>query len=215
VTCVSRDQPVEVRVPIESPHGVHHPLLQECQPGDVVSCDGSVPGGVPATVWADLVSAPWGADVTVVLDVQGEAMLRALTAGPVALATSNETEIAALPGVDPTGPDPVADASRSLAGSGVTHPAVTLGAAGAAFLQGGHVHRAACPVERRAVAVGAGDAFLAGACAAILAGRGETADLVSAGLVAAAAQGAGLTGGVPMSGVKPRRGFGAGRSGGV
>ena len=72
---------------------------------------------------------------------------------------------------------------------------VTLGSAGAAFLRDGRVHRASCPVERPVVAVGAGDVFLAGVCPAILAGRGETADLVSAGLAAAAAHVAGLTGG--------------------
>jgi 1-phosphofructokinase len=169
-------------------------LLGECRPGDVVSCNGSVPGGVPATVWADLVAALRDADVAVVLDVQGEAMLRALAAGPVALAKPNESEIAALPGVESDGPDPVAEALQSLAGSGVAHPVVTLGSAGAAFLRDGRVHRAACPVERPVVAVGAGDAFLAGVCAAILAGRGEAADLVSAGLAAAAAHVAGLTG---------------------
>ena len=169
-------------------------LLQECRPGDVVSCNGSAPGGVPVTVWADLVTALRGADVTVVLDVQGEAMLRALAAGPVALAKPNESEIAALPGVEPDGPDPVADALRYLVGAGVQHPVVTLGAAGAAFLRDGRVHRASCPVERPVVAVGAGDAFLAGVCAAIVAGRGGTADLVAAGLAAAAAHVAGLTG---------------------
>ncbi len=169
-------------------------LLQECGPGDVVSCNGSVPGGAPATVWADMVAALRDAEVTVVLDVQGEAMLRALAAGPVALAKPNESEIAALPGVDPDGPDPVADALQSLAGAGVAHPVVTLGSAGAAFLRDGRVHRASCTVERPVVAVGAGDSFLAGVCSAILAGRDETADLVSAGLAAAAAHVAGMTG---------------------
>jgi 1-phosphofructokinase len=169
-------------------------LLQECRPGDVVSCNGSVPGGVPATVWADIVAALRGAEVTVVLDVQGEAMQRALAAGPVALAKPNEAEIAALPGVDPDGPDPVADALRSLAGSGVAHPVVTLGAAGAAFLCDGRVLHASCTVEHPVVAVGAGDTFLAGVCAAIFAGRGDTADLVSAGLAAASAHVAGLWG---------------------
>jgi fructose-1-phosphate kinase PfkB-like protein len=66
-------------------------LLGECRPGDVVSCNGSVPGGVPATVWADLVASLRGTGVTVVLDVQGEAMLRALAAGPVGLAKPNES----------------------------------------------------------------------------------------------------------------------------
>lgn len=169
-------------------------LLQECRPGDVVSCNGSVPAGVPGTVWADVVAALRDAGAIIVLDVQGEAMRHALAAGPIALAKPNESEIAALPGVDPEGSDPVADALQSLAGSGVAHPVVTLGAAGAAFLRGGRVRRAACPVERPVVAVGAGDTFLAGVCAAIIAGREDSADLVASGLAAAAAHVAGLTG---------------------
>lgn len=169
-------------------------LLEECRPGDVVSCNGSVPTGAPATVWADIVAAVHGAGATVVLDVQGEAMRHALAAGPVALATPNDAEITALPGVDPDGPDPITDALQSLAGARVAHPVVTLGEAGAAFLRDGRLHRAACPVERPVVAVGAGDAFLAGACAAIVAGEIDTAGLVAAGLAAAAAHVAGLTG---------------------
>lgn len=165
-------------------------VVADCRPGDVLSCNGSVPVGVPVSVWADAVLRVRDRGVTVVVDAQGEAMLHALQTGAVAVATPNEQEVAQLPGA---GTD-VAAALSALAGYGVSAPVVTLGARGAAFLHDGVVRRASCPVAHPRVAVGAGDAFIAGACSALLREATDPAELVSAGLAAAAAHVGGLSG---------------------
>lgn len=153
----------------------------ECRPGDVVSCNGSVPTGAPASVWAEAAARLRRAGAVVALDAQGEAMVQALQTGSVDLATPNEHEISALPGADGA-----ASALRVMADYGVRFPVVTMGSRGAMFLSDGGLVRAECPVARPRQAVGAGDAFLAGMCAALLGGVEALPVLVSAGLAAAA-----------------------------
>lgn len=156
-------------------------LVADCGAGDVVCCSGSVPAGLPDRVWAQMAARVRAAGADVALDAQGDAMLAALRTGSVDIAKPNEHEIAALPGVGS-----VAAALSALTDYGVRFPVVTLGSRGAAFLQDGRLVRAECPVAQPRQAVGAGDAFLAGMCGALLRGAAEAAVLVSSGLAAAA-----------------------------
>lgn len=169
-------------------------LVKDCQPGDMVTFNGSLPYGVSETCWSEAAERLRAAGVVLASDVQGVAMLHLLESHSVVFAKPNESEIAALPGIQGHSAETVEAALRSLASYGVVHPLVTLGARGAAFLEHGQVYIATCPVDRPVRAVGAGDAFMAGACSALLAGHLSTTALVSAGLAAASAHVSGSIG---------------------
>lgn len=163
-------------------------LVADCRPSDLVTLNGSLPRGLPATIWAEIADRVRGTGVEVAIDVQGEAMLRALSGGPVLFAKPNDEEAVVL------ADSGAREALRVLADFGVRYPLVSLGQAGALYLQDGQVRRAWCPVERPVAAVAAGDAFLAGFAAAYLRGERGADGLIAAALSAGAAHVAGLRG---------------------
>lgn len=167
-------------------------LIEETDPGDVVTLNGSLPAGLPPEIWRDLARDVAAAGARVVVDVQFTALARVVEAGRITAAKPNEEELLALPGVGRDLPrrDAVAAALRTLADHDVEYPLVTLGPEGVAHLAGGVVRLSWCPVEVPRKSVGAGDAFVAGLCAALLRPGGPAP--VDLGLATAAAHVAGL-----------------------
>lgn len=152
--------------------------------GDIVTLNGSLPVGVPSTYWKDLATAVLATGAEVVIDIQGEALRQMLGTADLLAAKPNEHECAALPSArGRTGPTIATGALRDLAEGGVAIPMVTLGSQGVAHLVDGRAVRSWCPASAR-VLVGAGDAFLAGFCVAVVEGDRSPIDLA---LAAAAA----------------------------
>lgn len=169
-------------------------LLDDVEPGDVVTLNGSTPVGLPDTTWADLARACLDRGARVVVDAQKAAFRAALDVPGLTAFKPNDSEIDALPGIaDAPADERVPLALQQLAATGVEIPLVSLGERGVAFLRDGAPQVMACPVDDPVASVMAGDAFVAGLAQGVLAGRDAEACLRH-GLAAAAAHVAGLGG---------------------
>jgi 1-phosphofructokinase len=131
---------------------------------------GSLPPGVPATGYADVVTALAGTSTRVAVDTSGPAFAATLSARP-ALVKPNLQELQECVGspLETLG-DAVA-ACRTLRERGAGAVLASLGSGGALLLDGETVLLAHCPAVVPVSSVGAGDALLAG----FLAGGGEGA----------------------------------------
>jgi tagatose 6-phosphate kinase len=140
-----------------------------------VVLSGSLPRGLPAGAYAELVAAAAAAGVPAVLDTHGEALLAGAAAGP-AIVKPNVAELEALTGraiAAADGPDlrAVSDAAAQLRLSGPDAVVVSLGPAGlwAATAEG--TWRAVPPGEVFSNPTGAGDAVTAGLAHGLVLGQ--------------------------------------------
>lgn len=169
-------------------------LLAGVGEGDVVTLNGSLAQGLPATTWAGLARACLERGARVIVDAQGAAFRECLNVPGLIAFKPNDDEISALPGIDNLPADErVGAALRILAGAGAEIPLVSLGADGVAVLVDGEASVLRCPVERAVVSVMAGDTFVAGIAWGLLNGA-VGIDVVRHGLAAAAAHVEGLSG---------------------
>ncbi len=151
-----------------------HLLVLESERADWVVLSGSLPPGVPADWYADLVRAlrPWGGRIAV--DTSDAPLLALAAQFPSAapdLLKPNSEELAQLTGVDPElleaaaaagDPSACVEAARSLLARGVGAVMATLGAAGAVLVTAeGAWHATPPPITLRST-VGAGDSSVAG-----------------------------------------------------
>ncbi len=175
-------------VPESTFEALFEKLLQDISPGDVVTFNGSLPTGADPSIWARWACKLRGSGIKLVVDTSGPALGHMLQVGGFHAAMPNQTEINDIPGLSADG-DPLQRAEaalRLLHQSGIPEPMVTLGAMGVLHLVDGKPRRSTCTVAVPRVVVGAGDAFLAGYCAALV--RSDWGDCpVLTGLAAAAA----------------------------
>lgn len=152
---------------------------------------GSIPAGVPADIYAQMIrllaGAPAGRAPKVVLDTSGEALRQAVLAGPW-LIKPNIDELAELVAERPaTAADIVRVARVLMQRHGIASVVVSMGKAGAVFVKGAEAIWATPPAVEVQSTVGAGDAMVAGIVAGKLAGLplAECARLATAFSVAA------------------------------
>jgi tagatose 6-phosphate kinase len=156
---------------------------------DGVILAGSVPPGVPADCYHQLVGAARAARVPVLLDADGEALARGIQAGPD-IVKINEAE---LRGVHDR--EPLVEAARALQARGAGAVVVTQGEDGVtALTEGGDVLHAAPPEPLRGNPTGAGDTASASLIAGLLDGRPWPERLADAAALSAAAVCAPLAG---------------------
>ncbi len=151
-----------------------HLLVLESERADWVVLSGSLPPGVPADWYADLVRAlrPWGCRIAV--DTSDAPLLALAAQFPDAapdLLKPNAEELAQLTGVDPDALEAAAaagdpagcvEAARTLVERGVGAVMATLGGAGAVLVTPeGAWHAGPPPITVRST-VGAGDSSVAG-----------------------------------------------------
>jgi tagatose 6-phosphate kinase len=127
---------------------------------------GSLPPGLSAGSYAELTGIAAAAGVPVVLDAEGEPLLRGLAASP-AVVKPNLAELSGAVGRRLTGPDStaraaVAAAALELREAGAQAVVVSLGAGGLLAVTGGGVWQAVHPGAVAANPTGAGDAVVAG-----------------------------------------------------
>ena len=131
---------------------------------------GSLPPGVAATFYADLITAVrtrWGsAAPRVAVDASGAALAAVVATARPDLIKPNHEELAELVGEDPSGDvDAIAEATRraaSLVPERAASALVTLGADGALLFTAEGIWRGRAPRIQVASTVGAGDSSLAG-----------------------------------------------------
>lgn len=122
---------------------------------------GSLPEGVPPTIYRDLVSRLTSAGKRVVLDASGKAFTAGLEAQPTII-KPNIAELSECLSRVIDGADGAAEAARGLHQRGIATVIVSMGADGAVFSDGrAMVHATPPPVPVRST-VGAGDAMVAG-----------------------------------------------------
>ena len=169
-------------------------LLGDIVPGDLVTLNGSLPGGLPASTWADLALAARARGAEVIIDAQKLALTAALGVGGLLAFKPNETEVLAIPAVaDAPEAERLRVALRLFERAGATLPLVSLGADGVAVLIDDEALHGSCPVERPVQSVMAGDTFVAGLAWGRLASA-DRRDWVRHALAAAAAHVAGNEG---------------------
>lgn len=169
-------------------------IAEQLRPGEVMVCSGSLPPGLPTDAYAQLVRIAHEAGCLAVVDAAPLALAAALPSGPD-LVSPNLAEAEGLlfgrvdEQVDEVGddvPDRAIAAARELQAAGAGLAVATAGGAGAAFA--GTIGAGWLPSPQVTVAnpIGAGDAFAAGAAAALHRGLTGVA-VVRHGMAAASA----------------------------
>lgn len=142
--------------------------LDGVAPGAWAVLCGSLPPGVPADGYATMTHALRDAGLAVAVDTSGPALGHAVAAGPD-LVKPNADELASAVGRPLRDLADVVAAATELRERGACRVLVSLGADGAVLVDDGGVLAGECvPAEARST-VGAGDAFLAGFLAELVA----------------------------------------------
>jgi 1-phosphofructokinase family hexose kinase len=140
-------------------------LLQKvralAQPGDWWVLAGSLPPGVPATFFAEVIRLVRAAGAHAVLDTSGDSLRVGCVAGPF-LVKPNAAEAGELAGIRVASPDEAREASAKIHALGAQHVVVSLGQAGALYSDGQCVWHAEPPLIEEHNPIGAGDALVAG-----------------------------------------------------
>jgi 1-phosphofructokinase len=126
----------------------------------VVLC-GSLPRGVPAALYSDLVTRLHAIGARVAVDTSGDALAAAVQAGPD-LIKPNDEELAELVGAELTTWGDVAERAEKLRADGVGAVLVSLGADGALLVDADGVRRAYTGKVTVRSTVAAGDSTLTG-----------------------------------------------------
>ena len=122
---------------------------------------GSLPAGVPATIYRDLTARLKAHGCKVVLDTSGEGLAHAIDAGPDVI-KPNILELTELVGHGLDGDQAIVGAARDLRARGIDLVAVSMGGRGAIFVDADEAVHAAPPAVPIKSTVGAGDAMVAG-----------------------------------------------------
>jgi tagatose 6-phosphate kinase len=156
-----------------------------------VVLSGSLPPGLPAAAYAELIAAATAAGVPAVLDTSGEALRAGITAGP-AIVKPNIDELAAVAGRSMRTPDGVisltaaAAAAAELRTAGAEAVVVSLGQDGLLAVTGDGCWQARPPAVVAGNATGAGDAVTAALAHGLLLGQPWPERLAQAAALAAA-----------------------------
>ncbi|MFD0695982.1 1-phosphofructokinase family hexose kinase [Paenibacillus sp. GCM10027628] len=127
----------------------------------VVVLSGSLPPGVPADLYAELIGIIQSANARAFLDTSGAALSSGLQARPH-FVKPNEHELAQWLGQESLSEDEWALAAAKLADTGIAQVCVTLGSRGTIAFIDGAGYRVIPPVIQAINTVGCGDSFVAG-----------------------------------------------------
>ncbi|MFL5805913.1 MAG: 1-phosphofructokinase [Roseiflexaceae bacterium] len=134
-------------------------VRERAQAGDWWVLAGSLPPGCAPTFYADLIHDIQAAGARALLDTSGAALRHGCAAQPF-LIKPNALEASELTGL------PVTSTAEALAAAtamrGISHVAISMGAAGALLVHGGRGWLATSPAIRERNPIGAGDSLLAG-----------------------------------------------------
>jgi 1-phosphofructokinase family hexose kinase len=129
--------------------------------GDWWVLAGSLPPGVPDTIYARMVEILREQGAKAILDTSGSALMHGCKAGPY-LVKPNATEAHQLTGLPVGTPAEIAAAAAAILGLGPEHIVTSLGKDGAMFLEGGQAWIAKSPKIEERNPIGAGDSMVGG-----------------------------------------------------
>ena len=147
-------------------------LEKEWDETDILVVDGSVPPGVPRSIYRDLIQKANEKGVKTVLDASGDLLSLALPAKPF-FVKPNRGELEILYGKAFRDKEEMLSFGKTLIQGGIHYLCISLGEDGAVFLTESKVYQAK-PVKVLVQGVqGAGDSMVAGACLAMTEGLPE------------------------------------------
>jgi 1-phosphofructokinase family hexose kinase len=129
--------------------------------GDWWVLAGSLPPGVPSTIYADLIQTIQEAGAQAILDTSGEALYWGCSARPF-LAKPNDIELQQFTGLVAATPQGIVDAAKSMLASGIENVVVSLGKDGAMLVNKQGTWQAASPEIEQRNPIGAGDSLVGG-----------------------------------------------------
>lgn len=129
--------------------------------GDWWVLAGSLPPGVPASIYMQLIGDVQTAGARVILDTSGDALRDGCAARPF-LAKPNDLEINKLTGLPVDSTSEIAAAAQAMQHSGVANVVVSLGKKGALLAGAENVWLAASPQIQEKNPIGAGDSMVGG-----------------------------------------------------
>lgn len=131
------------------------------QPGDWWVLAGSLPPGVPHTIYMQLIGDIQAAGAHAILDSSGDALQAGCEARPF-LAKPNDVELGKLTGLPVDSPAEIAAAAQAVRTMGVQHVVVSLGKAGALLADADGVVMMSSPTIMEKNPIGAGDSMVGG-----------------------------------------------------
>lgn len=167
--------------------------LDKLQNGDVLIMSGSIPRGVPVSIYADMIGRVADKDILTVVDASGELLEQVLTCSPF-LVKPNAYELAELTGIDAAGgSEEMIKGAEELIAKGARNVIVSMGAGGAVMVTSdGEIFVREAPAITPVNTVGAGDSMVAGFLYRYLNGAGKEdafRTAVAAGSASAAKEG--------------------------
>ena len=135
-------------------------LVAQVAPGDIVVLAGSLPRGAAIDTYATWVKACRQAGAQVFLDADGNKFAAGLTAHPT-LVKPNEIELGGLLGRELKTDEQVIEGARELVSQGIEHVMVSMGGAGALYVDAEHVVKGNPVKVPVGSPVGAGDSVVA------------------------------------------------------
>lgn len=150
-------------------------IAAKVKAGDWWVLAGSVPPGVAADYYGELIEIIHGAGAKVFLDTSGEPFNKSCTAGPL-LVKPNDAEAHELTGLPVSTTEEIALAAKALQKLGPENVIVSLGKEGALLVNGQTTWKAASPAIIEKNPIGAGDSMVAG----VVWGLSEGAELSEA-----------------------------------
>lgn len=136
-------------------------VVKLAKAGDWWVLAGSLPPGVSAHLYADLIKDIQAAGAFVILDTSGEALQHGCGANPF-LAKPNDAEAHMLTGLPVNTLNEIAAAAKVIQAAGVDTVVISLGKAGALLVDGDHVWQVESPVIQESNPIGAGDSMVGG-----------------------------------------------------
>jgi len=129
--------------------------------GDWWVLAGSLPPGVPTSIYADLIREIQGSGAHAILDTSGEALHWGCGARPF-LAKPNKIELQQLTNLPVNSTDEIVGAAQAMQGTGINNVVVSLGMEGALLVNAQDVWQAASPRIQERNPTGAGDSMVGG-----------------------------------------------------
>ena len=152
---------------------------------ELVVLSGSLPGGVPEDIYANLVKLCHMAGCPVILDASGEALRKGVQAGPD-LVKPNRRELETLAGKSLESRRELEQAARELLRYGVKKTVVSLGTEGLLYVDEGETVWQEAKKVQTVNTVGCGDTVVASLCMSKLAGDDVLTSLAKAAALAGA-----------------------------
>jgi tagatose 6-phosphate kinase len=148
-------------VPLEKINELRSHILAIVGKYKAITLSGSLPTGVPANFYADLIEIARKENVLTFLDTSGEALRKGVEAGPFFI-KPNETEVKSILGIGSSDTFDSAQAAAEISKKYGTNVLLSLGADGAIAATTADTFRVKNPRVDARSAVGSGDCMLAG-----------------------------------------------------